>query len=416
MPKQQSLLVVEDDPAQQQILKLLLGQMPYSIDIVSDADDALLAFEKTGQQVVLCDINLPGVLSGVDVLKGLMGAYNPPIVVMLTAISDIEKVIETMRLGAFDYVLKSAPPAEIVAAVERAFRRAEVETARRAAEYERTARLDAQYVTARIKSNLVQKQKNKFTKELFTNIYTSFAQGRGIGSLTTLISILSSSVEKVDGGKYLLPAEIMDMMFDNQSAVTNMIQVFADLQALVSQEHKLLDATLGEFHHNLRDIMTELNPLSVLRGHAIYLSDLPARYSTVRLKLNWEFLRKSIRELLLNAMKFSPNETPITILVEYLYSRVLVTVINVPLQGDAGDPVGIPDEYQKVIFDPFFRISKVVHEQYPTLDYGLGLTYAEKVMQMHNGNIICTELADYTAEHLGARNLIAFEIELPIAQ
>ena len=124
-------------------------------------------------------------------------------------------------------------------------------------------------------------------------------------------------------------------------------------------------------------------------------------------------MRKVLKELLLNALKFSPPETVVTVLVEYLYTRVQVTILNAPLPGSADEPSGIPEEFRKAVFEPFFRLSRVVHEQYGTLEYGLGLTFVEKVVQMHKGDIRCTTIRDFKHQDGETPELIAFEIELP---
>lgn len=273
--------------------------------------------------------------------------------------------------------------------------------------------MEAQLATKHVAERLLRRENDKFAKALFGNIYTSFSQGRGVGVMTTLVSMLAGTPLSADGQHYLVGKDVLDMIMDNQAAVSDMIQIFSELQTLVSQDMVLHDVSLGEFHGIVRDLVFEMQPVTALRGHRILLSDLPGRFAGAPLKINWEYFRKSLRELLLNAMKFSPENSTIVILVECLFSRALITILNQPAQMSRDEPMGIPEEFRKVIFEPFFRLSKVVHEQYKTLEYGLGLTLVEKVVNMHHGNIRCTTVADHFLSNEGNEELIAFEIELP---
>jgi len=413
MEKKHSLLIIEADPVQQALLERILSNLPYSLSLATNADDALAAFGKVNHEVVLCDVSLAGKQTGGEVLQALMNTAQPPVVVMLISETDLPAVLDTMRHGAFDYILKPVQPADVQHVLERAHNKAVTDMLRKHIEQERAQRVEQQLATRRITDQLIRRQANKLSKAMFSNVHTSFTQGRGVGSLTTLVSMLGGSPLSADGANYLVSKEILDMIFDNQNAVSDMIEIFGELHLLVSQDFARYDVTLGEFHKIIQDIIYELKPFSALRGHQLLLNELPAAFSGVRLKLNWEFMRKAIRELLLNAMKFSPENSTVTVLVEHLHARALITVLNRPIHLGTDEITGIPEEYRKIIFEPFFRITRVVHEQYRTLEYGLGLTYVDKVVQMHKGNIFCTSVQDYSADSGIVEDLVAFEIELP---
>jgi FixJ family two-component response regulator len=414
MLKKKPLLLVEDDPVQQALVERMLSSLPYSLTVVSTAQDALDAFQKVGHEVVLCEINLPGELSGVDLLRRLKETPHPPVVVMLTGDSAIGSIIETMRLGAYDYLLKPVQSQELEQVVGRAFDRSQSEAMARLAERERAEYYEKRLASRQVAEQLVRRQNDKFAKALFGNMFTSFTQGRGVGSLTTLLSMLGGVQLTEDGKHYLVPKDILDLINDNQGAVNAMIEMFSELHLLVSQDLVLHDVTLGEFHKIVSDLIFELTPMIGLRRHNVVLSELPPRFSGEVLKMNWEFMRKALRELLINALKFSEDASTITILIEYKFTRVLVSVLNEPLRTNAQGIHGIPEEYRKLVFEPFFRISRVVREEYRTLEYGLGLTLVDKIVYMHHGKIRCTTLQNFLTGEGNATELVAFEIELPI--
>lgn len=414
MVKKQPLLVIEDDPVQQGLIERILAPLPYFLKFAPNAEAAFDAYGKVHPEVVLCDIYLPGNASGVDVLRQLKEVPNPPVVVMLTVEDKVQFVIDTMRLGAYDYLLKPVQQTELENVLKRAFDRAKTDAAARAVERERAEFLRVRLANRQVVEHLVMRQKDRFDRALFGHIFTSFSQGRGVGALTTLIAMISGSPLTPDGSSYIISKDIVDMILDNQGAVNAMIEVFSELNLLVSQNFVLYDVSLGEFHKIVGDLIFELAPVINLRGHTVVLNELPPRFAGEMLRMNWEFMRRAMRELILNALKFSDSGTEVTILIENRFTHILVTVLNAPNTTDGQTVKGIPAEFRKMIFEPFFRLTRVLREEYPTLEFGLGLTLVEKIIHMHNGKLRCTSVENYAQDEGTAPELVAFEIELPI--
>lgn len=414
MLKKRPLLIIESDAAHLSTLQRQLADEPYALTATASADDALSAFSKIHHEVVLISAKMSGELTALQVCQQLFESELAPIVLMLVGTDNAGLIIEAHRLGVIDFIIPGIDATELLQVVERAFARAQAEAMGRAAERERRRHIERQLASRRVAEQLLRRQNDKFARALFGNIHTSFTQGRGIGSLTTLLAMLAGSPTTEDGQNYLIPKEILDLIFSNQNAVNDMIDMFSELQLLVSQDFVLHDVTVGELQAIARNLIFELKPQIDIRGHSVVLNDIPARQAGSKLKVNWEFMRKALKELVLNALKFSPVGSTVMILVEHLQSRALVTVCNLPDGNGAEGVMGIPEEQRRFIFEPFFRVSRVVHEQYSTLEYGLGLTYVEKIVQMHHGNIRCTTLKDFDRQELAGVEMVAMEIELPI--
>lgn len=78
----------------------------YSVMLASSGGEALdFINRETGIVVVLLDIMLPG-KGGVEVLKEIMGRKPHPAVIIMSGLADAEIARSTIRLGAFDYVMK----------------------------------------------------------------------------------------------------------------------------------------------------------------------------------------------------------------------------------------------------------------------------------------------------------------------
>lgn len=110
------VLVVDDHPVFRDGLAALLAATP-EIEVVATAPDAETALERAhAAEVVLMDLNLPG-MSGVDATAQLARRADAPAVLVLTMVDDDDTVLAAMRAGARGYVLKGATGDEIAAAV-----------------------------------------------------------------------------------------------------------------------------------------------------------------------------------------------------------------------------------------------------------------------------------------------------------
>lgn len=115
------LLVVEDDEKLSKILSVSLSQMG-DVDVANSGEQALQAVEKTYYDLVILDLML-GKLPGMEVLREIRRIHLMPVII-LSALSDVDKKIECFRLGADDYITKPFSREELIARIEAALRRA----------------------------------------------------------------------------------------------------------------------------------------------------------------------------------------------------------------------------------------------------------------------------------------------------
>src|SRR5688572_15326251 len=107
------VLVVEDEESFSDALSYMLRKEGYEVTVAANGPDALGAFDRTGADIVLLDLMLPGV-SGTEVCKALRARSNVPIIFVTARDSEIDKVLG-LELGADDYVTKPFSSRELVA-------------------------------------------------------------------------------------------------------------------------------------------------------------------------------------------------------------------------------------------------------------------------------------------------------------
>ncbi|MEW6440745.1 MAG: sigma-54 dependent transcriptional regulator [bacterium] len=118
------LAVIDDDRSFRAYLETLLQSMGYQVSCFASGEEALGAFEKgLDPSLVILDIIMEG-LSGVEVLKKLRAMREQLPVIMLTGVDHTQTIVEAMRLGASDYLVKPFEPEEIEIALKNVFERA----------------------------------------------------------------------------------------------------------------------------------------------------------------------------------------------------------------------------------------------------------------------------------------------------
>ena len=102
------ILLVEDDAETAELIAEDLQERGYIVSIANDGHSGLSAILKTGPDLVLCDINMPG-MSGFEVMEQLVAlapSHEAVPFVFLTARTDRDSELKGRRLGADDYVTK----------------------------------------------------------------------------------------------------------------------------------------------------------------------------------------------------------------------------------------------------------------------------------------------------------------------
>jgi len=106
------ILVVDDEKNIRVTLAQCLADAGHEVDLAVSGEHALEKLEAGEYDLVLLDIKLPD-LDGVEVLRRIKHRRPDQAVVMITAYGTIETAVETMKLGALDYLQKPFTPEEI---------------------------------------------------------------------------------------------------------------------------------------------------------------------------------------------------------------------------------------------------------------------------------------------------------------
>jgi DNA-binding NtrC family response regulator len=115
------ILVVDDEENARMGLSMLLTKEGFVVDSVSNGFEALNYLRQQEVNLIVTDINMPG-MNGIDFLKELNKSFPHSNVIMITAYGGIESYIESMNLGAFEYINKPIKVDELKSILRKIFK------------------------------------------------------------------------------------------------------------------------------------------------------------------------------------------------------------------------------------------------------------------------------------------------------
>ncbi len=115
------ILVVDDDPQIRRVLKVTLAGQGFEVEDARNGEEALERLRSHRVDLVLLDINMPG-MSGLDICRSVR-AGSEVAVIMLTVRDEEADTVEALDAGADDYVTKPFKPSELLARIRAALRR-----------------------------------------------------------------------------------------------------------------------------------------------------------------------------------------------------------------------------------------------------------------------------------------------------
>jgi two-component system NtrC family response regulator len=113
-------LLIDDDESLRRVTEFTLHEAGYRVLSAADGTEGLRIFRLEQPGVIITDIQMPG-LSGYEVLKQVKAEQPDTLVIVITAYGTVEKAVEAMKLGAFDYLTKPFSRDELVLVTGKAF-------------------------------------------------------------------------------------------------------------------------------------------------------------------------------------------------------------------------------------------------------------------------------------------------------
>ena len=343
-----NVLIVDDTPANLQLLTGMLKERGYKVRPVPSGRLALQAAKNDPPDLILLDIMMPE-MDGYEVCKQLKAdeKLTEIPVIFISALNETVDKVKAFGVGGLDYVTKPFQFEEVNARVR--------------------THLELQRQRRKLKENYDQLRRLEAARDNLVHMIVHDLRSplTGISGFLDLALELGKETLTEEGLDYLQTAK------RSTTAVIDMVSAVLDVSKMETGDMKLHLAEC-DLVRIAADLVTGMQSLKESREMIL---DAPSAPVTV--VADGDLLLRVIQNLLGNALKFTPSDGWIRLGIEPDDNRVCVTV------RDNGP--GVPAEYQARIFEKFGQVEARANRQKHST--GLGLTFCKLAVEAHGGSI-----------------------------
>jgi len=386
------ILIVDDDELIRSLFQTVLSER-YSCAVASGFDEALAWLNREEFALVISDVIMPG-RSGIELLRELTTRFPDIAVIMVSGVDRTQRILDAVRLGAYDYLVKPCELDVLELTVERALeRRALLRSARQHKHDLETwnielregkaklERLQAQIIHSEKMASLGQlaagiaHELNNPAGFIFGNMEVLDQCAKGIRRLLAFYEALPVTVEVATQAK-ALKCEI-----DYDNTLADLLSIICDCREGAVRIRNVVDnlrvfSRLDEAEFKKVDIHEGLESTIRLLSRYYGAGSVTLKRDYGELPLVTCYagqLNQVWMNLLVNAAQAVGDAGDVWVTTGREGDRVIVTI------SDTG--CGINPEHHSKIFDPFFT-TKPVGE-----GTGLGLSVTYGIIERHKGTI-----------------------------
>lgn len=410
----EKILVTDDDSSMRMTLVNYLSKLNYEVQVAEDGNDAFQKIQKEQPpyNLLITDLDMPG-MGGQSLIQQVKDLHPDLVIMVISSHDESTVIIEIMKLGVFDYMVKPVKREELLLKAKRAMEASLLRRDKIIYEKEKTLRLENQINWFNYKEQA--KSNDTFNQEavkrnLFTNLKTHLGQGMGFGLLTSIGEMILMCPKNQDG-EYVVNSDIVDILKVNADYARGVLNYFGSIEKIFEEGIALQKFGLDMVYNITSQVSSKQSENASSRKLKIVISEsnLP---SHLFIRSNLTYFQEVIGELFINAIKYSQPETLISVFFTIESSKLKITILNKPIKYGNKEPEGIKDEYINLIFEPFFRIEKSITEESFSLNYGLGLTKVKMILQRMDATIQVSNFNDYSGNTPSLK--VGFTISFPI--
>ena len=355
------ILVIEDEEDVRESYLDMFEFFGYEVDSAPNGREGVVKVTKNDYDIVITDLNMPE-MDGIEVLK--MVKKNKPYieVIVITGYATLENAIKAMKIGAYDYFTKPIDLEHVKIVLSKCI----------------------QSIKARKENEELKTLNQKLTElnELKDKFITVTNH-----ELRTPLTVLKGYLDLID---MFLPEDsdkdLVEALEISKETMKEMVTIIEHLHDLSFFDYGKKNYIKTEFvlTELLQTIYNEMKVLFKIRNIKFNFS---LEGDPVKVVGDQERLKRSLRELLQNALKFTTENGEVNLIYAANNNgkNVFVKIV------DSG--IGIAIDKQEMIFEPFYEVQNSIHHTTSKSNFmgggiGLGLTLAKQVIESHDGQII----------------------------
>ncbi len=365
---QSYILIVDDDAALLQALPqaLCLRLHDVKVDTADSAPGALEQIQEHDYDVIVSDIKMPG-MDGLVLLEKIRELQPDTPTLLITGHGEHDLAVQALRGGAYDFIQKPIDRDYLVAALQRAIQTYQLR--RQVAEQQLALELHARSLERMVQVRTRELVEANAAKDKFLSIVAHELK-TPLTSLKGKAQLLRRQVERAISTEFLSQG-----LVDMERSIRRMEVLVNDLldTSLIETNMFVLNRKRCDLVELCRHLIDEYTAGA---GPTLTFESLG---QAVEVEVDVDRISQVIINLLSNARKYSPQGSPITVMLQQVGYEAIISV------RDMG--VGIPNEMLLHIFEQFYRVPGVEVQTGSGIGLGLGLYVSRKIVERHGGHI-----------------------------
>ncbi len=410
------IFIIDDDSVTLIGLRACLSKSGYQVDTFTAIEQIPNPWPIGQWDCIICDYFIYD-RTGQEVLKIIRDSGDDTAFVFLTANEDLRTVIDAMQAGATDYFLKPFEPRALIHCVARNIRVAKEHHVLEEMKKDKTALEMEKHQIINWRLMYAAKETRQ-TEMMIRQLSRSINRTGGFG----WVDLIEDDAIKLPEGRVSLSQEILSLVMDITNEQRRILEYLDFMSKIDSTRFECIDINTDEFFSFVEEILTSgLLTLASRNKKTLKLS-LPTSIRSGTISIEKTYFRSILWELIANALKYSPDNSDITIYPlwdrakdnDKLQLVVANEAIATPLRGEKGEILyGIPYEYCEQVFDMFYSLDPAGHiidgEEWQD---GTGLYIARKLMKRMGGWLKAGNGSDLSGPN--PRLMVNLTVEFPL--
>ena len=400
------ILVLDDEKDILDTYKEILSIMGIPFELFQNGHNALASFKSKKFSIVITDLDMPQ-MHGITFIQRIKEIQNNTLILVGSGMDDPVTIIEVMKLGVFDYILKPFHFDQLQKVIIRTLEYYYQKEQEKLQTLYAAEKLKAQIEWLNYKESARLRDTHHSTLRNLHDMKNSFLEGASIGSIMTMIYMIRDSMQKTENG-YLVDKDLLDTLIECNETCNHQFEGIYNITQILEANMQLKEMTCEEFNQK---VVNWVEPILLHFTRKNVSVTYPTLHSKAILEIDENAFIDVVQELLFNAYKYTIPNSTINIFNFITEGYMILTVKNDVSENPYG---GIPKEYEKILIEPFIRLH--TNDEYiikvEKFGLGLGLTVVDNIIKKHNGMFFIHDVVDYTTTH--KKLCVVAEVFLPI--
>lgn len=393
---QLNILMIDKDVNYLKKIKKILKENQYNVFTCTTSQYAIYIQRKIHPEIIITSLEPYGFLKNESLIHTLVDIQNPPLIILLIYQQEEDKLKQISQLQIFEILYFNERIEHLIlTSLESAKKYIKEKNTlfEYLNEYKQSRKRQIEWYLWKEYHKTI--FRTNFSKKLIDNIRNSLLQGLGINSIVSYIDLIDLR-KKENNDELIIPNQYFIKLKHSVERLSLWLQNLEKLIQFMNLSFEMEKINVETMRNLIKELLEEIEEFRSIKNQNICIGEF---YFNDIVIANKKALKLIFKEILINAFKYSPDNSRIDIISFNDKNKILIGFINDILEFKGGI-TGIPEEYENQVFEPFVRLNHHYDERFLHEDFslGTGLSIVKLYLQYFQGQIYIKEIMDYSGE------------------